>query len=420
MNTIESAMKKIALFFALALGSLSLASAQETKVLEAYESMNIYRSEMANGNVDVAIKNLLDAKAAIDMATQDPKTAGKSKTWKRKVEVYLTILSDTNKSSKIVPLQAAALDEVIAAVKKARTVEVNEKTGKPKIFEEDQLTMIMNTIGIYAYNAGIKASEQKMYDIAALSFEKAFDLKESINVVDTNALVNAFISANMAWQETEDKAKKTEMQDMALKLGKRIIEYKFTDAPLYSAISDIYLAKGDTTTALKTIADARKQFPQEAGFITSEFNLYFSMKQMDRAKQALDEAMVAYKDDKDMLRNLKFNAGFIYDQKKDYETARKYYREALELDPKFSEAMNNLAGTYLEEANPIINEMNALPLNETAKYKAMKEKASALYKEAGTILEQAYELNPNDKLKRTLADLFGFLGDEEKEMKYSK
>ncbi|MGQ3014824.1 MAG: tetratricopeptide repeat protein, partial [Flavobacteriales bacterium] len=189
---------------------------------------------------------------------------------------------------------------------------------------------------------------------------------------------------------------------------------------LYSAISDIYLAKGDTTTALKTISDARKQFPQEAGFITSEFNLYFSMKQMDRAKQALDEAMVAYKDDKDMLRNLKFNAGFIYDQKKDYETARKYYKEALELDPKFSEAMNNLAGTYLEEANPIINEMNALPLNETAKYKAMKEKASALYKEAGTILEQAYELNPNDKLKRTLADLYGFLGDEEKEMKYSK
>lgn len=413
-------MKKIVLFLAAALGSFGMASAQEGKVLEAFESMSIYRSELASGNVDIAVKNLLDAKEAIDAASQDPRTSVKSKTWKRRAEVYLTILSDTNKSSRIVPLQPTALDEVIISIKKARTVEVNERTGKPKIFEEDQLNMMVRTITYMANMSGMQAAEKNMNDVAAVIFEKSFDLSESGGIVDTNALVNAFISANKAWDETDDAKKKVEMQDLALRLGKRIIEYKFTDAPLYNAIADVYLAKGDTASALKTIADARKEFPQEAGFITSEFNLYFSMKQMDRAQKALDEAMVAYKDDPKMLRNLKFNAGYIYDQKKDYEKARKYYQEAIDLDPNFLEAMNNLAGTYLEEANPMINEMNSLPLNETAKYKEMKQKAQALYAKAGVILEKVYAQQPSPKLKRTLADLFGFLGDEEKEIFYTK
>lgn len=399
-------MKKVLLLLAgVSLGYTAMA--QEGKVLEAFEYRTVYLTESKTGNVDVAVENLLKAKAAIDEASADERTSGKSKTWKRRFDIYMNILMDTSKSARIVALKEDAIKQAIESNKKARTVEINEKKGTPKIFEEQELSIYSQVLAKILYMSGYEAATKEFYAEAGEAFELAHQVYGDINRPDTASLTNAFISYSNAIKE------KPEYTDKALALGKKIVDMKLNDAPLYGTLANIYINKGDTAGALNLIKTARAQFPNEPSFITSEFNMYVEMKEDEKALAALNDAIKAYEGNNAMLRDLYFNAGFIFDQKKDYANARINYKKSYEMDKSFVEALNNLAGTYLEEANPIITQMNNLPPKEVAKYKEMKAKAQAIYKEAAGYLEEVYKVKPTDKLKNNLYELYNFLDDSE-------
>src|SRR5687768_8167142 len=102
-------MKKviIGLFAAL---SFAGAKAQESNVLSAWEYMNVYTLEKQNGNIGVAIDNLIKAKEAIDAAALDDKTKGKSKTWKRRADIYLKIFVE--KDPGIASYKKNVVDEI--------------------------------------------------------------------------------------------------------------------------------------------------------------------------------------------------------------------------------------------------------------------------------------------------------------------
>lgn len=383
------------------------AMAQEGKILEAYEYRSVYLTESRSGNADVAIENLLKAKNAIDIASTDERTATKSKTWKRKFDVYFSILSDTSKSSRLLPFKEEAIKTCIEANKKARTIEVNEKNGKPKIFEEGELDIYSQVLAKILYMSGYEAATKEFYAEAGEAFELAHQVYGDIGRPDTASLTNAFISY------TNAASSKEEYRPKAIELGNKIVSMKIKDAPLYNSLSKLHIANGDTTQALQVIKSARSEFPNEPSFITSEFNIYIEMGKNDLALKALNDALEAYKEDPEMMRDLYFNYGYILDQEKKIEGAREYYIKSYEIDNNFTSALNNLAGTYLEEANPIINDMNNLPVNEVTKYKEMKAKAQVLYKEAAKYLEKVYALEPTDKLKMNLYELYNFLDDQE-------
>lgn len=375
--------------------------AQESNVLSAWEYMQVYQSERANGNIKVAVENLLNAKKAIDEACRHEKTGQKSKTWKRKFDVYLALLSDTAKE--LNSYKAEALIGILEAAEKARTVEPG------KVFEEKDLNLKQQIVANLFFKAGYEAFERKMYEAAYQSFEQSYKMKKALNVEDTVSLNNMFLSAYNA-----------KNQEKALEIGNRLKAMGAADPTIYRTLSTLYLEKGDTAAGLKVIQEARSKFPNKPEFITEELNFYLMTRNNAMASKTLEEAIKAFENDKNMLKLLYFNSGVIYAQSGDKEKAMQAYRKALELDPDYYGALNNLAAFYVEEGNEYIKQANNLPLNETKKYEELKKKAQEKYREAAVYLEKAFGIKPEEKLKNTLRELFIKIGDEDKVQQYSK
>lgn len=397
-------MKKvlIGLFTAL---SFAGARAQESNVLSAWEYMNVYTSEKQNGNMGVAIENLIKAKEAIDAASVNEKTMLKSKTWKRRTDVYMKLLVE--KDPALAPYKKNLLDEIYTSIDKARTVEISEKNGKPKVFEENELINSAYYICDTLFRTGSSYYNKGDFDEAGKFFEKRYTLLKGLGRTDTVSYTNMFLSAY--------KAKE---YDKALQIGNDLIKIGSADPNLYGTLARIYSEKGDAAKGLQMIKDARAKYPKNTEFITEELNYYLSNNDNTNAVRVMDEAIAAFKTQPDMLKTLYFNSGVIYAQLGDKAKSIEYYKKALEVDPKYFGALNNLAAIMLDEANALIKEANGLPLKETKKFDELKGKANGIYREASVLLETAYEMKPNDRLKATLYEIFVKLQDEAKIEKY--
>ncbi len=388
------------------------AMAQEDKYIEANEYLMVYRTEINGGNKDVAVNNLLRAKNSIDAAAQHENSGSKSKTWKRKFDVYLAILTDTSKDARIVVLKEKAIDACIEADQKARTVEVDKK-GNPKIHEKDQLNMMTNLLRYSLFTGANELGKKELHSQAGLFFGKAYELGKNSQSIDTSAAMNAFISYYNAYGDSIKYIEK------AIEWGNELLGLRLSakeDIPLYNMIANTKLKAADTTGALDVLAYGRKLFPTEASFITTQFNVYSSLGEKDKAAAALNDAIEMYKDDPKMLGVLYFNMGTINQTEGKLAEAKELYEKAIAADPENPNAYNNLATLYINEANPMINEMNNLPLNEQKKYKELKEKAKGLYRKAAELLEIVYQNDKtkSEKLKSTLYDLYNFVDDAEK------
>lgn len=415
-------MKKviIGLFAAL---SFAGAKAQESNVLSAWEYMNVYTLEKQNGNMGVAIDNLIKAKEAIDAAALDEKTKGKSKTWKRRADVYLKIMVE--KDPAIAPYKKGVVDEIYTSIEKARTVEVNEKTGKPKIFEENELLNSAYYICDTLFRSGSANYVSGDYTEAGKFFEKRYTLLKGLGRIDTVSYTNMFLSAY-----------KGKDYERATTIGEDLIKLGSADPNLYGTMATIYNQKGEGAKGLQIIKDARAKYPKNTEFITEELNYYLTTGDNANAVRVMDEAIAAFQTKPEMLKTLYFNSGVIYSQLGDKTKSREYYDKALAIDPKYFGALNNVAAMLLDEANAIIKEANGLPLNESKKFDELTAKAKGIYAQAGTYLETAYEaMQENiakgdknqasyekqaEKLKISLVEIFSKLENEEKVMKYSK
>lgn len=389
----------------LALFAFTGLKAQDSNVLSAWEYMSTYNSEKSSGNMGVAIENLIRAKEAIDAASVDEKTLGKSKTWKRRAEVYIAIMIEQDPS--LAPYKSTVIDEIYKSVQKARTVEVNPKNNKPKIFEEDLLISQAYYLCDTLFKSGSARYLSKDFETAGMFFEKRYTLLKELGRTDTVSLNNMFLSAYRGKQ-----------LDKALELGNTLMGFGIADPNLYGTMARIYQEKGDAAKGLQIIKDARTKYPKNTEFITEELNYYLSTGDNANAVKVIDEAIVAFGDQKEMLKTLYFNSGVLYSQLGDRAKSREYYEKALQIDPEYYGALNNFAAMVLDEANVFVKEANQLPLSETKKYDELKKKADVLYKEAAQYLEKAYAKNPNEKLKATILEIYIKLKDEAKVAQY--
>lgn len=379
--------------------------AQDSNVLSAWEYMNVYTSEKQNGNIGVAVENLIKAKEAIDAATLNDKTANKSKTWKRRADVYMKLLVE--KDPAIAPYKKGVVDEIYKSIEKARSVEINEKTQKPKVFEEPELLNSARYICDTLFRSGSAYYVNGDFTEAGKYFEKRYNLLKGLGVTDTVSYTNMFLSAY--------KAKDL---DKALEIGSDLIKMGSPDPNLYGTMAKLYSDKGEAAKGLQMIKDARTKYPKNTEFITEELNYYLSTGDNANAVKVMDEAIAAFQSDKTMLKTLYFNSGVIFAQLGDKPKSREYYQKALAIDAEYYGALNNLAALMLEDANGIIKEANALPIQEAKKYDELKAKANAIYKEAGHLLEVAYKQKPSEKLKQSLFEIYTKLQDDAKMDQY--
>ena len=135
------------------------------------------------------------------------------------------------------------------------------------------------------------------------------------------------------------------------------------------------------------------------------------MKKMDKYRQLVSKALELDPNNVDLVCNLGGSAS----EDGDMETAEKYYKKAIEMDPNYSNAYMNLAVLVLDREQGIIEEMNKLGTSaaDNKKYDELKIVRENLYKEAVPYLSKVLELNPKDiESARTLMNIYSALADD--------
>ena len=301
------------------------------------------------------------------------------------------------------------LDTVLESYKTVIKTEKNEK-GKYSILSDLKIKTITSEL---ANIANDKYSTED-YKSSSLAFEKAY----SISKKDTVYLYNA--AASSLNSKDYDAA-------LGYYLSLREVGYtgiakqedgtfsKSKSADIIKNIALIYEYKGDNEKALVAIKEARKENPTDISLLTTESNLYIKLDDMDSFKRVALEASELDPSNAELQNNL----GIVFSDSGDNEQAIKYFKKAIELNPKHKSAYFSLASVILKDDPAIVEEMNSLPMKMTpkvaAKYDKLKAKREAMYLEAIPYIEKHLEIDPTDKTSiKLLKNLYGSTGQLQK------
>lgn len=225
------------------------------------------------------------------------------------------------------------------------------------------------------------------YKTAAHAFAKAYDFSVSplVNAPDTLTGYNAGYVAILA-----------EEYDNALKYLKAINDLGYFGDPAgetYFLMYHAYNGKGDTTAAENALKEGVQKNPANAKLIETLI-LHYTTTGQDASQMIPLVESALEKEPNNFVFH--FGLGMIYDKLGDFEKAATEFQKATELNPDDFSSAFNLAITYIRKAESMIEEVNAIPFNEKARYDEKLAELNSYYKKSLPILQRAYELNPNE------------------------
>jgi len=133
----------------------------------------------------------------------------------------------------------------------------------------------------------------------------------------------------------------------------------------------------------------------------------------DKFKALMEEATEKDPNNAELFYNL----GVLAAQAGDNDEALKYYNKAIEINPNYVDAYNNIAVTILAGEASIVEQMNSLGTSsaDNRKYDELKAKRTKLYNDAIPYLEKALNLrNTNVDAAKTLMNIYSVIGETEK------
>lgn len=464
-------MKSIRYFLALGFISVSVgAFAQDAAVLTAWEHLNTFKRER-EVNEQVAIDALLEAKKEMDAAAKHETTVAKSKTWKRRGDVYW--LLGTDPSPRLILARKGALDTAMYSYGRALVVEF-KSNGKPKVEEPDEILNRMLSIGARFAESAQKNLKAKKY---AESIQEFGSAKTAMEILAKQDPDNTSLQRQMAYYCYYQSVAAAEAQkvDEALGYAQKAVDLspgdtafavalvrlnvfaqKFNEAQTaidaakkrFGSLSDLALIevklameRGETDRAATLIENGKKDFPAlKTEFILEEVNFYLNSGNDEKALEAIDQAIAAFSADPAILLVLNFNKGVINDQiaenleKKDAKgladqiaerraAAKIGYEKTIELDPNYTAAYLQLANAEIIKANALIKKANDLDISKVKEYEALKEEAKVFFSNSASILEKGYanekakpDSDPNriDTFQKTLLQVYTKLEDAAK------
>lgn len=381
-------MKKLIFSFAVA-GMLSFGL--KAQYLTAFNNLTAYQ---ATGNTDV--EALKKAQEAIDVAIADERSAAQGKTWYYRGLIYQLIFEN----------KELAVTNTDALLKASESYQKAFNVGDTKFRQDKEATQNLITASAQLYNKGVDLYQNKDYKMALLHFNEVAAIKNFLsgrgvqnNVDDNNALYNAALSA----LKLEDKKSSKEILS-------KLIDNNYDSPVVYVTLSNIYIEESDNTKALAVLDKAAARYPTNVDIIISQLNIYLKE---GKASEHIDKMIKAAELDPNNA-SLYFAIGVAYSETKDNVNAEIYYNKALEKDPKYFEAYNNLGQIYLDKANKYIELMNDPKLTD-AKYKEYEKAREKELQAALPYLLKAVEIRPDSKeIYLVLKEVYAKLGDYEK------
>lgn len=328
---------------------------------------------------------------------------------------------------------ATAQKNFSSAVDSYNAIIEAEKSGKKKYTKEiqEEIFPVMKNM---ALTMAQQLGDKKMYKEAGIAYQMAHkvDPKDydvlynaaasSVNAQDwDNALENylvldkagytgesvSYTAKNKATGVIEAFPDKSS-RDVSVKTGLYILpkDEKRTSVrgEIVKNIALIYNMKGETDKAKAAMANARKANPDDVGLLIAEADIYLKAKDMVKYKELIGQAVQKQPNDADLFYNLG-----VVTADSDAAEAEKYYRRALEINPKYVNANINLGMLMLKDEQKIVDQMNKLGTSaaDNKKYDALKAQRDGLYLKALPYFEKAHKDEPdNQSVISTLAGVY--------------
>lgn len=226
------------------------------------------------------------------------------------------------------------------------------------------------------------------YAAAGRDFARAYEITASplMNQPDTLSAFNAGYLADLA----EDYDTALKYLDIVEKMG-----YYGEDGEVYYyQYIAYYFGSEDVANSERVLREGIQKFPGNSQLIEALILLYTTTGQ--DASQIIPMVEEALKNDPTNYV-FHFGLGLINDRLGDYAKAADEFKKAADLNPEDYASAFNLGLTYLRQADAMLPEINAIPINERELYNQKLGEFNTLYKQAIPYLERAYTLNPTEQ-----------------------
>jgi Flp pilus assembly protein TadD len=364
-------------------GELSTAQTEFDK----YETLRQNKA-MAN----MAGTSINTAKASIDKASANEKTATLAQTYALKSAIYGALAYNDTVTATATPLFNTASE----ALKKAK--EADTKGEYKKLIDASN-----QYLGYYQLNKGVKEFQAKNYESAY----KSFDFYRSVYPEDTTAIYYTGLAAASS-----------KNYPVAISNYKKLVTTNYSKrADVYADLSNMYLMQKDTAAALAAVGEGVTKFPANASLRGREVEIAL---QQGKQAEYVDKIQAAISNDP-KNKTLYFYAGIAYSKIADSQAkiaktakdpaakaaaqkavadntdkATEAYKKAVELDPSYFEANLNMGYMLMTAAVDDFNTANKLPMAKQKEYNALIAKVNAAADKAKPYLEKAVELMPKD------------------------
>ncbi|MBS7786789.1 hypothetical protein KIH23_05725 [Flavobacterium sp. CYK-55] len=381
---------------------------------------------LKNENPTEALASLGQAESLISNASE----AEKAQYYFVKGNAHKALATKKTEVSKNLSAAAAAYQQVLSIEKAA---------GKSKFTEQAQTSLAEAKNDLV--NAAIEAGKAKNYSVAAdllyaayqadksdmeklyyaasyatngEQFDRALEYYSELKKLNYSGEGTNYYAKNAVNDQEEffgnTAAAKTDRDTkVRLKLYSEPRDEKVPSkkGEIYKNTALILVQQGKTDEAKKALTEAKTANPDDTSIMLAEANLYLELKDLATYKRLAGELLAKNPNDADLA----YNIGVI-SSKTDAVEAEGYYKKAIEIDPKYTNAYLNLAILKLDGDKKFVDEMNKLGNSDkdNKRYEVLKKQRNEMFSSTLPYLEKAYELDPkNEDVANTLLNVYGAL-----------
>ena len=375
-------MKYFKVLALIVLAGLSVeVSAQKSKIQTAY-------LEHKEGALD-------KAKAAIDLAVENPKTSTNAKAWYYRGLIYMDLFGSQEFSS---------LCEDCLRISEESFAKSEEYDSKN--YYTNDLKIKRLSLAQRFEESAYMAFKENDYAKALSVFEYMLNTESFDLTGDSTTVRNASIAA-----------KKAGNGEKVLEFNQKLLDLDYQKPYIYADMAVVHKEMGDTTKALEVLSDGLKAFPSDAGLVIEELNIFLGRGDYESAIAKLETALELEPNNHSIANAL----GLAYEKSGQNEKAAEAYQKAIDIKPDFFNAHYGLGALYFNMAAEKYNEAQKIPYNQTSKYNAAKKEFMAIFDKAKPYLEKALEIDPKDTdTMFSLQQLYAKTGQLEKSVEMKK
>ncbi|TXB69530.1 tetratricopeptide repeat protein [Phaeodactylibacter luteus] len=401
-------MKKL-IFALAAILMVFAAQAQDGKkaVRKASSALGAFNLDQTNNRA-----KLQEAIDEIEVAVNDPETAKDAKTHLTKGEIYneianqYLIAAQLNQSTEGLPKVDNAAEMAAGAYIKA--YELAEKKWEIR----DACKGMLQAQG-HLSNAGVAAfQETGDFAKAYKDFKMVLDLDEILKKEGEASSLPSDEEYNNQLYITGLAALNANEMDAAKMYFQKLYDMKYDKPAIYESLYKINAGDDEASMeeAYKYLEEGRKLFPDEVSILFAEINHFLRLGKLD----ALIDKLKAAIDKEPENTSLYSTLGNVYDnlyQKEQqagneakaeeyFSNSLDYYQQAIDKDPKYSDAIYSIGALYYNKAALMTQELNKYADDYSKeglkKYEEIKEKVFAEFDKALPYFQRAEALNPSD------------------------